>query len=156
MIRSKPTGLLCPPRPNPRARGEWAEAAFLKKALTLGFAVCRPFCEHYRFDFVLVSPSGHTCRIQVKSSWVKASDDGYRLRLSHAGFAYGSNDIDFFAAYIGPEDAWYIIPVTDVTSRNAAFFPHNPGTRSRWERYREAWHLLLAEDSVAKQDPCRP
>ena len=95
----------CPRPPNYRARGEWAEAAFLKKALTLGFIVCRPFCELYRFDFVIVSSGGRSLRIQVKSAWSKGGKrDGYCVRFSHAGFRYSSKDIDFFAGYIGPED----------------------------------------------------
>ncbi len=141
MKRSNRPVRSCPRAPSYRARGEWAEAAFLKKALTLGFAVCRPFCEQYRFDFVIVSPSGRCRRIQVKSVWSKRYR-GYYLRFTRGGFSYGAKDIDFFACYIGPEDLWYIIPVRDVTGRISAFFARNPPSRRRWERYREAWHLL--------------
>ncbi len=93
---------LCPRPPNYRARGEWAEAAFLKKALSLGFAVCRPFCEQYRFDFVIVTPAGRCWRIQVKSAWLKGRFKGYYLRFNRRRFRYSPKDIDFFAGYIGP------------------------------------------------------
>ncbi len=142
MNTSKRPARPCPRPPNPRAAGEWAEAAFLNKAMTLGFIVCRPFCEQRRFDFVIVSPTARCWRIQVKSVWSKRSHNGYYLRFSRRGFSYGTKDIDFFAGYIGPEDVWYIIPVRDVRGRISAFFAQNRGTRRRWERYREAWHLL--------------
>lgn len=136
------------PRPCPRVRGndnrgEWAEAAFLAEALARGFTVCRPFSNTRRFDFVLFSEANEVVRVQIKSSWRKYPNQGYRLALEHRGRRYRASEVDFLVAYIVPEDVWYIIPIAEVTRRNAvAFFPYKPGSRSRWERYRGAWHLL--------------
>jgi len=126
-----------------QVRGAWGEAAFLAKALYLGFTVCRPFCDNHQFDFLLISPSGAFSRVQVKSTWFRQkSDNGYRLFFSRGGRPYTPEQIDFLAGYIGPEDAWYIIPVQSLTCHSGAFYPHVPHTRSHWERYREAWRLL--------------
>jgi len=55
--------------------------------------------------------------------------------------------VDFFAAYIVPEDVWYIIPaavVLKTKSCDLMLCPVKPLRRNRYwyERYREAWKLL--------------
>ena len=125
-------------------RGEWAEAAFLAKALGLRFTVCRPFCDTRRFDYVLISGPRKMVRVQVKSSWSQHPNRGYRLTLGHHGRRYRSSEVDFLVGYVVPEDVWYVIPVRGHRQTSIWVFPHHPGTRSRWERYREAWDLLEA------------
>jgi len=53
--------------------------------------------------------------------------------------------VDFFAIYLIPVDAWYIIPyeATSNTSVSVHFRPHSP--RQKWGAYREAWDLLRGE-----------
>jgi hypothetical protein len=67
---------------------------------------------------------------------------------------YTEKDIDFLAAYIGPPDIWYIIPVHLIQSTAAIVI--SPGARlkqrgMRFESYREAWHLLTRKSRRAKQ-----
>jgi hypothetical protein len=39
--------------------------------------------------------------------------------------------------------AWYLIPLAALRGQKSiALFPHTPNSRSRYERYRESWHLL--------------
>jgi hypothetical protein len=51
--------------------------------------------------------------------------------------------IDFVAAYIIPEDLWYILPAAIATplSGHISLSPHRKG--HKYEPYQEAWHLLL-------------
>ncbi len=49
---------------------------------------------------------------------------------------YRASEVDYIAAYVGPEDEWYVIPVGRVPS---AFTIVLPG---QYARYREAWDLL--------------
>jgi hypothetical protein len=70
---------------------------------------------------------------------------------------YSSAEIDFLAAYVIPCDAWYIIPVAafdSIVSLNVA--PHRPAN-GRFEKFREAWHLLRApchsEPAAAVEEP---
>ncbi len=57
---------------------------------------------------------------------------------------YTDNQIDLFIVYVAPEDAWYIIPVTEISSQWRLYlYPHEPSRDHKdWERYREAWRLL--------------
>ena len=51
--------------------------------------------------------------------------------------------MDFFAIYIIPTDDWYIIPYAVVGDRDANVF-FKPGVKEqKYEKYREAWHLLV-------------
>jgi hypothetical protein len=64
--------------------------------------------------------------------------DGARGRR---GYAAGM--VDFFAIYIIPTDDWYIIPYDVVGDRDANVF-FRPGMKGqKYEKYREAWDLLL-------------
>lgn len=60
--------------------------------------------------------------------------------------------MDYIAAYVGPEDEWYVIPVGRIPS---AFTIVLPG---RYARYREAWDQLcprgvVVGDIKAAADP---
>ncbi len=132
----------CPRLSSLNARGEWAEAAFLTKAVGMGFTACRPFCDRHRFDFLLISLTGKVSRVQVRSSWKKQRNRAYDLTLITHGRRYHANEVDFIIGYIVPTDAWYVIPVRGLRCTHASVFPHVEGTQSQWERYREAWDLM--------------
>ncbi len=130
-----------------KAQGEEVEVRFLLQALTLGLAVAKPYGDNVPYDFI-VDNGRRTFRVQVKS--VSRFDLGsYRLSTARGGRGkspYSPREIDFLAAYIIPEDAWYLIPVRAFAPRKSLrLCPANgrPGSRPRrLERYREAWHLL--------------
>lgn len=134
----------------PRSRlrkGDLAEVAFLNAAMYMGFNVFKPFGTACRYDFI-VDAYGRLSRVQVKSCWEAL--DGHRhylVRLAATGSytnPYVLGDFDFVAAYVAREDAWYIIPLRRALDpASVCLFPHNPNSRGRYERYREAWHLLL-------------
>ncbi len=58
--------------------------------------------------------------------------------------------MEFFAAYVIPEDVWYILPAEIVVrlSSQIQLSPHCK--KHRYARYKEAWHLL--QEAVAKKD----
>ena len=141
MKKRKRPARWCPRLPSRSAKGEWAEAAFLTKALGLRMLVTRPFCGHRRFDFLVISRQ-RVLRIQVKSTWAPQRGGAYAFHTASSGNRYRRGQIDFLVGYVVPEDAWYIIPVEKLRRRSAAVFPHNPRSCGQFERYREAWHLL--------------
>src|SRR2546430_13666507 len=50
---------------------------------------------------------------------------------------------DYVAAYLIPQDLWYIIPEEMIRGQGSiAVYP--PLKKSKYGRYREAWHLLGA------------
>ncbi len=93
--------------------------------------------------------------MQVKSGWAR-THGAYQIRTSHlvrqcrkggrrVNRAYRKTEVDFIVAFIVPENAWYVIPVAAVQHTPAiAVFPHVDRSRGKYERFREAWHLLAA------------
>ncbi len=134
------------PRPLARkAKGEWAESAFLSRALRLGLIVSKPWGDSARYDFAVEGRHGFR-RVQVKSAWGRdRADRVYRINCARTGNRrrYSPREVDLIAAYIVPEDAWYFLPVAALGRRKCvALFPDKLRTTSRFERFREAWHLL--------------
>lgn len=133
------------PPASPKARGELAEARFLAKALDLGFVVSKPFGDNARYDFIL-DWEGVISRVQVKSAWTRSRRGDYQFGASPAQLRgerprpYHRNEIDFLVACIVPDDAWFIIPVAAISTRNHLMLT----TRSShpFARYRDAWDLL--------------
>ncbi len=125
-------------------QGELAEAAFLEKAVRLGFTVSRPFGESSAYDFI-VEKDGRLARVQVKSVAV-ARNGTYRIS-SGSGHsskrAYTRAEIDVLAAYVVPEKTWYLIPVAAFSPvKSIHLCPQRP-SRRRFERFREAWEVIL-------------
>ncbi len=133
------------PRPrlrNRKAKGEWAELVFMAKALTLGLTVCRPYGDNDPFDFLVFRPGQKISRVQVKSSW--SIHHGMYTVNTHAcnNRRYRPSEVDFIVVYVVPLDVWYIIPVRRLFKPRIYLSPHLRHSRSCFERYREAWHLL--------------
>lgn len=123
-------------------RGELAELAFMRKAASQGFAVAKPWGDSDRYD-VVVRFEKAFWRVQVKSASSKNPQRRhYRIKATNRfGVPYTVDEIDFFAAYVFPEDAWYIFPATVVHGRTVVCV--TPGsTRSKNHKYHEAWDLM--------------
>jgi hypothetical protein len=57
--------------------------------------------------------------------------------------SYTPAEIDFFAAYIIPEDTWYILPIHIVAGRTSILLRRKKDRKpGLYDAYREAWHLL--------------
>jgi PD-(D/E)XK endonuclease len=130
---------------HPKLRGEWAEVHFLARACELGLRVSKPYGDCLPYDFI-VEHRGRMFRVQVKStSYQSPGYTGYKCFVKPTkGKRYAADMIDFIAAYVLPEDVWYIIPFSEVTGASTVRLdPRN--SRNRYRRYREAWDLLLAQ-----------
>ncbi len=129
--------------PTRKRRGEAAEAAFLARATHLGFTVCLPWGDSNRYDSVVELNRGFL-RVQVKSA-TRYAENRYRVKTTGAnGRVYTSKEIDFFVAYIVPENIWYILPIQSIGQRKGIrFYPHTRRqSRALFEKYRETWCLL--------------
>ena len=138
-----------------KERGEWAEMRFMARAAEHGFRVSRPWGESARYDFALEA-NGHFLRIQVKSTACRYGD-GYKCAIQvSAGTShrYTSEQVDFFAAYIIPEDVWYILPAEIVVGVAAQILVSPNCKNQRYAPYKEAWHLL--DEAVAKKAGASP
>jgi hypothetical protein len=121
-----------------KRRGEWAEMRFMARAAEEGLTVSKPWGESARYD-VAVEHRGRFLRVQVKCICRCVPDDRER--------GYVAGDFDFFAAYVIPEDVWYILPsrLITVLRGNIWLSPRKRG--HKYEPYLEAWHLLCGNAS---------
>ena len=131
-----------------KRKGMMAELIFVVKAVSMGFAVSKPYGDCEPYD-VIIEENGRVFRIQVKSVFT-TQRWGYsiavaRMRQHKPIVRYSADEIDFIAAYVVAHDAWYIIPVAELGSlAHIRLYPE--GTKrydgGRFENYREAWDLL--------------
>jgi hypothetical protein len=137
-------------RPDPKLQGELVELAFLHKAVSLGFAVAKPYGDSERYDFIVdhrYSEVRQLWRVQVRSTAL-VHQGCYRIWAGHSDSRHGrstytSGQIDFIVAYVIPELAWYVFPIAVIGTRTCLkLFPHHRPSRSRYEHYREAWSLM--------------
>jgi hypothetical protein len=144
----------------PKRWGEVGELALMHIASLLGFSVLKPHGDSLRYDFVFDS-GRRLWRIQVKSTWVKGVR-GYSISAtwhsSHRIVPYDSLDIDFLIAYLQPEEAWYIIPVSAFAPRKRLrFYPEGCNPRARYEKYRDAWcQLACRREGCFDNLPVKP
>jgi hypothetical protein len=128
-----------------KRRGEIGEAAFLAKASAMGFGVAKPWGDSDRYDLI-VDVAGLLLKVQIKSAHcVSASPGGgYHIRACpHDRRSYTTDEINLLVAYIVPEDIWYIFPPDAFkTMKSMRLFPHEKQKVSKFNQYREAWHLF--------------
>jgi hypothetical protein len=134
---------------NTKRVGERSEAAFLYQASQRGFAICKPWGDSERYDFILDNrpqPTVHLFRIQIKctdSLRAGAYETRATYTIGDGRAVYTKRDIDFIAAHVVPLHLWYIIPVEVCTPQPMLrFYPHRKARKMRLEKYKEAWHLL--------------
>jgi PD-(D/E)XK endonuclease len=124
---------------HPKVRGEWAELQFMARAAEQGLQVIKPWGETARYDFV-VDHEGRFVRVQVKSTMFK-DRGGYSCTVRGSRGPYTGDAFDFLAAYLIPEDVWYIIPAAKFWGQGSiALYPELKD--SKYGPYKEAWHLL--------------
>lgn len=124
---------------HPKRRGEWAELRFMARAAEHGLQVTKPWGETARYDFG-VEYAGKFARVQVKSTMFK-DRGGYSCTVRGSRGPYKGNAFDFVAAYLIPEDTWYIIPAEKIRGQGSiAIYPRLKG--AKYGPYKEAWHLF--------------
>ncbi len=139
---------LHPKMRDPKRRGEWVEAAFQAKALGQGLSVCKPCGDSDPFDFVVYNVRRSMNRVQVKSAWLRYAR---RYKVDNPdNKKFKRSDFDFLVVALPDADIWYVIPVDAVHDLKAVcFYPHHQNSRGRFEKYREAWHLLTGDEPGA-------
>ncbi len=92
------------------------------------------------------NPTAPLWRVQVKCS-TQLSDGLYHLnahrRTGGRAVPYLPGEIDFLAAFIIPEDTWYIIPLEAFLGSTSLLFRRRTDKKpGQYDEYKEAWHLL--------------
>jgi hypothetical protein len=135
---------------DPKARGEWVESVFMARASEHGLAVSKPWGESRSYDFVIGRP-GRFVGVQVKSTVVE-SGVGYACAVKKNNKAYSRGEFDFLAAYVIPQDAWYVIPASKIEGKESVGLC-SKSNHARYEEYREAWNLLREASEVSSERP---
>ncbi len=144
-----------------KRRGEISELAFALAAARHGFGVSKPFGDSERYDIILdpshLIPSSPFARPRLVRVQVKAST--HLLKgLYHVGIhrnnkgrncPYKLGEIDFVAAYVIPEDLWFILPLPHILGQLSLLFqPAGSPRACVYSYYREAWQLLYRPDGL--------
>ncbi len=160
-----------PPRPqtpyereqSTKRRGEISELAFALAAARRGFGIARPYGDSERYDIILDCPKDDPAhlnlharprliRVQVKAT-TQMQSGVYRVnahrRINGRAVPYKLSEVDFFAAYVIPEDSWFIFPLPHILGMTAlCLSPKRNRKRHPSTPYREAWHLLHQPDGL--------
>jgi hypothetical protein len=133
-------------RLTPKARGELAEMHFLLAAAKQGLIVAKPWGDNQPFDF-LVGCGRRYLRVQVKSTTQRLGASRFSINCNRPARKgpYTAREIDFIAAYVFPENAWFIIPVRDLGSVGTISVSNRRSSKGRFDRFLEAWHHLVRQ-----------
>jgi hypothetical protein len=124
-----------------KKRGEWVELKFMAEAAERNLPACKPFGESENFD-VVVGRTGRFVAVQVKCTIFRSKNgEGYVCSVCSSHDAYRPGAFDFLVAYVVPANAWYILPAKEIEGMRAVSLMT---PTSKYEGYREAWHLLHA------------
>jgi len=127
---------------NCKLRGEWAELVFAARAVGLGLRFSRPWGESAGYDFAVEMEGGQFARVQVKSTMFREGT-GYSCTLKDSRGPYKRNSFEFVAAYVIPEDVWFILPEKTVRGMwSIGLYPKLESAKHR--KFQEAWELLGA------------
>ena len=124
----------------------------MANAARLGLKVARPHGDSSRYD-VIVQGGGRLYRVQVKSTLFNRKGCyeclcfWSRVTKTREAKQYSEADIDLVAAYVVPEDAWFLIPASEIRGKTLYLPPRNRADRSKYGRFLEAWDLLGAGES---------
>jgi hypothetical protein len=135
---------------SPKQRGEWVELQFMAKAALRRFIVSKPWGDVQAYD-VGIEHGQNFLRVQVKST-MQRSGAGYRCQYTpnyKKKRDYSLDQIDLFAAYVIPKNAWYLIPAAVLLGKRRIMTTTlcplvEPKKKASYcyECYREAWNLL--------------
>ena len=137
---------------NNKKSGALYEYKFFAAAMDRGLEVFIPAGDHLPQDCHVVNHSGEVLRVQVKGTSVPivqgASEKSPRYRLCTSSQRaikkpIDVSEVDVLAGYIEPLDVFYIIPSKDLKSVTSWLYPHNPKTKSPFEKFRENWGVFM-------------
>jgi PD-(D/E)XK endonuclease len=128
---------------NCKRRGEWAELVFAMRAVERGLRLGRPWGESSGYDFT-VDQGERIVRVQVKSTIFREGKDGYSCTLKDSKGPYKKGSFEFVAAYVIPEDVWFILPEKKIRGMWSVGL-HPKLETAKYRGYQEAWELLSGE-----------
>lgn len=109
----------------------------------LRYQLIRTPYREYGFLKHNISINGKSCKVLVSTEVTRSPS--LRQRYKPTAYRFVPRDLteDFLLAYIPPIETVFVIPSKKIGKQvHIIHPPKTDGHRSKWEKYREAWHLL--------------
>lgn len=131
---------------NLKRRGSQYEAAFATQALKRGLDILEPYGDYMPYDLMVQNGDGRILRVQVKGTGNQIKNKpGYKV-IAASGNAtktpINPDEVDVLAAYVEPEDTWYVIPVVKLKGNISVYLNPNTKRNGRYEVWKEAWNVF--------------
>ena len=131
---------------NLKRRGSQYEAAFATQALKRGLNILEPYGDYMPYDVMVQNGDGRILRVQVKGTGNQIKNKpGYKV-IAATGNAtktpINPDEVDVLAAYVEPEDTWYVIPVVKLKGNVSVYLNPNTKRNGRYEVWKEAWNVF--------------
>lgn len=128
---------------NGKQLGDIVESQFLYETLKRNYSISKPFGDNESYDFI-VDNSTSLYRVQVKRvSNFSIKTRSYILHFKRGTgrkSTYSKNEVDIFAFFVAPENAWYLIK--NKGQKIVHVFPHIKDSKSKYEVYRDNWNVF--------------
>ena len=131
---------------NPKRRGSQYESAFVTQALKRGLDILEPYGDYMPYDVMVQNADGRIQRVQVKGTSARIKGKpGFKIIAASGNTAktpLNPDEVDVLAAYVEPEDTWYLIPVVKLTGNVSVYLNPNTKLNGRYEVWKEAWNVF--------------
>jgi hypothetical protein len=137
-----------------RLVGTYYEQIFNVEAMKSGLYPHIPVGDILPWDVVVYSNENRGYRVQIKGTNTPKQGGSYRIRTTtdtpknydpdyHRRYIpLNAEHCDIVACYLEQLDIWYLIPVKDCSSASMTFFPTNPNSCGKYEKYLNDWTIF--------------
>ena len=135
-----------------KRRGSLYEQTFFAEALARNLEVFTPLGDYLPQDCLVMNQAGKIFKVQIKGTRDKVIDKAngglgrYMITTATGTTKKETLDctkVDILAAYVETIPTWYIIPCLEINQNiRISLYAHNPNSRAKHEKYREAWDLF--------------
>lgn len=132
-----------------KERGTAVEVLFRYECLAKGYMPHAPDGDPMCHDSVVMNPLNGKCKVtQVRG--VTHQTIGSRRSYAYKALALCLNKklhlrdsiVETLAVFVVPEKAWYLIPVSKISSGTVSLWPHLENSKGQYEKYREKWNTF--------------
>ena len=131
---------------NLKRRGSQYEAAFATQALKRGLDILEPYGDYMPYDVMVQNGEGRILRVQVKGTGNQIKNKpGYKVIAATGNSTktpINPDEVDVLAAYVEPEDTWYVIPVVKLKGNISVYLNPNTKRNGSYEVWKEAWNVF--------------
>ena len=131
---------------NAKRRGSQYEAAFIVESLRRELDVLESYGDYMPYDLVVQNKDGRFFRVQVKGTNSRIKNKpGYKILAAGGNVmkvALRPEEVDVLAAYVEPDDCWYLVPVIKLKGNMSVYLNPNTKLNGRYEVWKEAWSVF--------------